>query len=41
MTWEWHIGDPVDDATGGSMDAQIGVAGQMTMMLTTIIMKMT
>lgn len=22
MTWEWHIGDPVDDATGGSMDAQ-------------------
>ncbi len=22
MTWEWKIGDPVDDATGGSMDAQ-------------------
>ena len=21
MTWEWKIGDPVDDATGGSMDA--------------------
>lgn len=21
MTWEWQIGDPVDDATGGSMDA--------------------
>lgn len=22
MSWEWKIGDPVDDATGGSMDAQ-------------------
>lgn len=22
MTWEWKIGDPVDDANGGSMDAQ-------------------
>lgn len=22
MTWEWKIGDPVDDANGGTMDAQ-------------------
>ena len=22
MTWEWKIGDPVDDSNGGSMDAQ-------------------
>lgn len=22
MTWEWKIGDPVDDATGGSMEAE-------------------
>lgn len=22
MTWIWRIGDPIDDATGGSMDAQ-------------------
>lgn len=21
MTWEWKIGDPVDDANGGTMDA--------------------
>ena len=21
MTWEWQIGDPVDDSNGGTMDA--------------------
>lgn len=28
MTWEWKIGDPVDDATGGSMDAMNWGHGQ-------------
>lgn len=26
-TWEWKIGDPVDDANGGSMDAQNWICG--------------
>lgn len=37
MTWEWKIGNPVDDANGGTMDAQIGMV--IIILRKTIVMR--